>query len=270
MVSSHRDPDKALQPSSHTGESTRASLRWPGTLYRRLLQSHKVESLFRTVVGIETSERVAALTFDDGPDPEWTPRILETLGRHAAKATFFLIGRNVDAAPDIARRIVNEGHAVGNHTFSHPLLADCSPLKVAMELAACQRSIARATGQSPSLMRPPFGAQRVDTYVTARVLGYDVVHWSASTDDWLGDSADTMARRVLPATAPGGILLLHDKLEPPPTGPTPESDALADRSATVEVLNLIIRPLQQDGYRFVTIPELLAKGKKRRQKWFWK
>lgn len=237
--------------------------------YGRLLRSYKVQSLFPTVVGVETPERLAALTFDDGPDPEWTPRVLETLARHGALGTFFLLGRNVDAAPDIARRVVAEGHAIGNHSYSHPCLADCHPLTVARELKMCQRAIRRATGQSPHLMRPPFGAQSVDTYLTARVLGYEVVNWSVSSDDWLGDAAEVLAARVVPALAPGGIILLHDKLEPPPTGPTPESARLADRTATVAALDLIITPLKAQGYRFVTVPALLAAGRVRRQRWFW-
>jgi peptidoglycan/xylan/chitin deacetylase (PgdA/CDA1 family) len=237
--------------------------------YGRLMRSYKVQSLFPTVVGVETSERVAALTFDDGPDPEWTPRVLDTLARHGARGTFFLLGRNVDAAPDIARRVVDEGHAIGNHSYSHPCLADCHPLTVARELRKCQRAIRHATGQTTHLMRPPYGAQMVDTYLTARTLGYEVVNWSVSSDDWLGDPAETLAQRVVPTLAPGGIILMHDKLEPPPTGPTPESAALADRSATVAALDLIIAPLKAQGYRFVTVPTLMAAGRLRRQRWFW-
>lgn len=233
------------------------------------MRSYKVQSLFKTVVGVETDEPLAALTFDDGPDARWTPLVLDTLARHGALGTFFLLGRNVDAAPDVARRIVAEGHAIGNHSYSHPCLADCRPTDVARELAACQRAIRRATGVSPSLMRPPFGAQVVDTYLTARAMGYEVVHWSASTDDWLGDPAETLAQRVVPALTPGGIVLLHDKLEPPPSGPTADSIALADRSATIVALDLIISPLMAQGYRFVTVPTLLAAGPKRRQRWFW-
>ena len=246
----------------------------PGLLsrgYSRILKSHKLQSRLQTIVGVETAAPVAALTFDDGPDPRWTPMVLDVLARLDAKATFFLLGRNVEAHPAVARRIVEEGHAIGNHTYSHPCLADCSPREVARQLAACDRAIRAATGQSPRLMRPPFGAQGVDTYLTVRALGYNVIHWSASSQDWLGDAAETLAGRVLGSLTPGGIVLMHDSWQPPPAGHATGGDpaVLADRTPTVDALLLIIEPLQRQDYRFVTMNELLTHGPARRTRWFW-
>lgn len=239
-------------------------------LYSRIMQSYKLRLLFKTVVGVETGERVTALTFDDGPDPRWSPVVLDILARYDAKGTFFLLGHKVAAHPDLARRIVEEGHAIGNHTFSHPCLAECRLRDVVRELAECRRAIVAATGIAPRLMRPPYGAQRIDTFVTTRGLGYEVVHWSAAGQDWLGDPGRVVAERVLSELTPGGIVLLHDSWEPPPGAHSSEHDAgLADRTATIEALELIVEASRRQGYRFVTVPELLAVGPRRRRSWFW-
>jgi peptidoglycan/xylan/chitin deacetylase (PgdA/CDA1 family) len=198
-------------------------------------------SLFRSVIGSRSGERVVALTFDDGPDPESTPAILRELARFGAHATFFLLGRNVARHPGLARDIVDVGHVVGNHAFTHRNLALCSALEVVRELRGCQGAIAAATGTRPRIMRPPYGFQRARTFLTARALGLRVVHWSVSADDWLGDPAPVVADRVLGATRPGSVVLLHDC-----------------QPATVDALGAILTGLHADGYAFVTIPELLA------------
>ena len=236
----------------------------------RVRHSHKLQSLFRTIVGVETDQRLIALTFDDGPDPQWTPAVMETLARLGAKGTFFVLGRNVESHPGLVRQLLADGHAIGNHTFSHSCLAHHGPGHVVRELGACHRAIKQATGQSVWLMRPPFGAQTIDTFLTAHLLGYRTIHWSASAHDWLGEPARVLADRVLAAAGPGAIVLMHDGWQPPPDGSVPGNAAtLADRTATIEALPLIIEPLSRDGYRFVTVPELLAAGSPRRKRWFW-
>jgi peptidoglycan/xylan/chitin deacetylase (PgdA/CDA1 family) len=230
-----------------------------------VMNSYKVQSRLQTVVGVETTERVAALTFDDGPDPTWTPRILDCLAQYGAKATFFLVGRNVRTWPQIVRRIVAEGHAVGNHTFTHPCLVSCSPRRVMHELGRCQTAIHDAAGLKTTLMRPPYGSQNVATYVMARSLGYRVIHWSAAGHDWLGATAAGLIARITRELKPGGILLLHDRLEPRPTGP--DAGALADRRATIQALFQLLTA-DVGRFQFVTIPELLACGPVRRRIWF--
>src|SRR5690606_19177353 len=121
--------------------------------------------------------------------PESTPHILDMLELYDVKATFFLLGQNVAEHPQIARAIVKRGHAIGNHTFNHPRLADLNPVQVARELRRCQRTIQDAVGSRPALMRPPYGAQSPSAALTARMLGHTIVHWSVSGDDWLGDPA---------------------------------------------------------------------------------
>lgn len=238
--------------------------------YSRVIHSYKVQGLCRTVVGVETTERIVAITFDDGPDPRWTPAILETLARHGARGTFFVLGLNVAREPELTRRIIAGGHALGNHTNTHPCLADLSPGQIAEELGACRRAIESATKTTPRLMRPPYGAQRVDTYVTSRALGYRVIHWSAAGVDWEGDPGALVAERVLNKLTPGGIVLLHDSWQRKPGEPPGDRDALlADRTPTIEALEVILESGARDGFRFVTVPELLALGPARRERWFW-
>jgi peptidoglycan/xylan/chitin deacetylase (PgdA/CDA1 family) len=228
------------------------------------------DNWLQTIVGCRTTRKIIALTFDDGPNPDCTPRILEILARYQVKATFFMLGGNVAAHPEIARKVAQAGHAIGNHTFTHPCLADCSPVEVTRELLQCQRTIREVIGVAPKVMRPPFGTQNPASYLTARMMGYAIVNWSASGEDWQGNPAPVVTERVLADVQPGGIILLHDGLEPPPHQAEwrPGDDLFQDRSATIEALPMIIEPLQGQGYQFVTLPEMICMGSLARQSWF--
>jgi peptidoglycan/xylan/chitin deacetylase (PgdA/CDA1 family) len=216
-----------------------------------------------TVVGSDTPAKIAALTFDDGPS-EFTPQILNILHRYQLKATFYLLGKNVAAHPEVARDILRQGHAIGNHTYSHPYLSDINPIQVAEELRRCQEAIEATTGVKPRTMRPPHGAQTLSSYLVSRMLGYTTVHWSASGDDWTNDPAPVVADRVLKKVKPGSIILLHDGIEPADTEPQ------QDRAATVTALSTIIETLQSLGYQFVTVPQLLHFTRLSRKIWFVK
>ena len=231
---------------------------------------HARDNWLKTIVGCRTTRKIVALTFDDGPNPDYTPLILEILAHYQIKATFFLLGRNVAAYSETAREVARAGHAIGNHTFTHPCLADCSPVGVARELFQCQRTIQEMIGVVPEVMRPPFGIQDPKSFLTARVMGYAAVHWSASGNDWRGDSAPVVAERILADIQPGGIILLHDGWEPPPyqTEWQPEYDLFQDRSPTIEALPMIIEPLQSQGYQFLTLPEMIRRGPLAKQSWF--
>jgi peptidoglycan/xylan/chitin deacetylase (PgdA/CDA1 family) len=223
----------------------------------------------KAIVGCRTTWKIVALTFDDGPNPDYTPPILETLDEYQIKATFFLLGRNVAAYPETARQVARAGHAVGNHTCTHPCLADCSPLEVARELFQCQRIIRAVIGMIPEVMRPPFGMQAPASYLTARMMGYAIVNWSASGEDWQGDSAPVVAERIVADIQPGGVILLHDGIEPPPYQAKwrPGDDLFQDRSPTIKALPMIIELLHSQGYRFVTLPEMIRMGSLVRQHW---
>lgn len=238
--------------------------------YYRILDNNWLKSRLKTIVGCQTTQKIVALTFDDGPNLIYTPQILDILAHYRVKATFFLLGRNVTAHPETAKLVAKQGHTLGNHTFSHPCLADCSFAQVVNELAHCQQTIREATGIAPQLMRPPYGLLAPVSFITARLLGYQVVNWSVSGEDWNGEASPLLAERVLRNIQPGGIILLHDGWEPSPhqTESKPENDLFQDRSPTIKALPMIIEPLQRQGYQFVTLSEMIRMKPLTKQSWF--
>jgi peptidoglycan/xylan/chitin deacetylase (PgdA/CDA1 family) len=137
-----------------------------------------------------------ALTFDDGPNPAWTPRLLEILAGHDVRATFFLVGKSAQAEPGLVRRIVAAGHLIGNHSWSHPNLALASPRRVQEELSRTKESLEEIAGAPVRFFRPPFGARRPVVFRVARSLGMVPVLWNAMTSDWREPSADRIAERL--------------------------------------------------------------------------
>lgn len=197
-----------------------------------------------------------SLTFDDGPDPKWTPQILDILKQEQVPATFFVIGKNGQAYPDLVRRIVNEGHEIGNHTFTHPNLGEIPGPLTDLELNATQRLIESLTGRSTLLFRPPyFGDAEADTpeevepAIRAREMGYIMVGLRIDPDDWqLPVTADQIVNRTVaraldtnPETR-GQVVLLHD--------------SGGDRSATIAALPRLIHELRRRGFKFVQTSEL--------------
>lgn len=150
-----------------------------------------------------------ALTFDDGPHPEQTPAILDLLARTGAKATFFLLGERAARYPDIVRRIASEGHAIANHSWSHPWMPKLSGGRIEAELARCQEVLQEITGQPPRFVRPPYGSRDFRFYRIARRLQLTPVLWSHDSLDWAGAGTERVLRRLRRA-GPGDIVLLHD------------------------------------------------------------
>ena len=174
-------------------------------------------------------EHQVALTFDDGPDPEWTPRILDILKAANVKAAFFLVGVNAERYPVLVRRIVAEGHEIGNHTYYHPNLALCWPEHVRLELNATQLLLETITGRATTLFRPPYAADTSPSKLSeltplqiAQDLDYLVVLENIDPQDWARPGADVIVQRVKQQRRDGSIILLHD--------------AGGDRSQTVEAL----------------------------------
>ncbi len=137
-----------------------------------------------------------ALTFDDGPNPAWTPQLLDALASHNIRATFFLVGRYAQVVPDLVRRIQLGGHLIGNHSWSHPNLAFTSAANVREELRTTQDTLAQITGRPIRFFRPPFGARRPFVLRTARSLAMEPVLWNAITNDWSEPSAERIALRL--------------------------------------------------------------------------
>ncbi len=153
-----------------------------------------------------------ALTFDDGPNPNHTPAVLDLLARENLKATFFVIGSNVGKQPEIARRLVGEGHAIGGHTYDHREIVSLTPAELESEMSRCRQAIREATGVDSILFRPPRG--RVDFASIRRVcrLGYCLVHWTKTYGDYQSDGADRLVERMQRNPLRSrDIVLLHDR-----------------------------------------------------------
>lgn len=151
-----------------------------------------------------------ALTFDDGPNPAITPRLLDLFDRYEVRATFFLIGRHVRACPGLAKETIARGHTVGNHTDTHPRLLWLSHQRIVDELQRCQDSIESATGRRPAWMRPPYGYRGPQLQRAVKQAGLEsVVMWSVTLFDWRPQPAARLAKRLRRARG-GDIVLLHD------------------------------------------------------------
>lgn len=195
-----------------------------------------------------TNSRQLAFTFDDGPNDPHTLKLLEVLAKHGVRATFFMIGRYVQQRPHIARAVAQAGHAIGNHTFTHPNLIFCSEMQTRIQLAECNRAIEDAVGQTPKLFRPPFGGRRPSTLRIAGELGLAPVMWNVTGWDWNAHSSEAVERKVSRQVHGGDIVLLHDG-----------SHKLGlDRWHTVAATDRLVARYQSEAYHFVTIPEILA------------
>ncbi len=213
-----------------------------------------------TVVRGSTSVPEIALTFDDGPNPPYTDRILDVLEREHVHATFFVVGRAAVAYPQTLRRIVREGNAIGNHTWDHPHLIMESRSAIATELDRTQRAIVKITGHPTHLMRPPFGIRDFRVIQEARKRGYTVVMWSVPLpNDWEQPGDRTITKRVVPDVRDGSIIVLHDGNRGrlcAPRGPFKPHDC--DRTQEIAATREIVEALHARGFRFVTIPQLIA------------
>jgi peptidoglycan/xylan/chitin deacetylase (PgdA/CDA1 family) len=210
-----------------------------------------------TIMNVKTSEPVVALTFDDGPDPVYTPQLLEILGKYGVQCTFFLTGEAAVRHPDIVKRIADGGHAIGNHSWDHPSF----PLISASERRAQIRKCAKALEPyGAKIFRPPYADQNLASRLDALLLGYQVVTYDVATDDWCGGTAATIAGQIEQKIHPGCVIVLHDRL----------FDALEkahfDRISVLEAVNIILSRLS-GLYRFVTVPELLRLGKAGKTIW---
>jgi peptidoglycan/xylan/chitin deacetylase (PgdA/CDA1 family) len=205
----------------------------------------------RTFVALPHGSKLIALTYDDGPNDPHTLRLLEILAKYGATATFFLIGRFVAQRPDIAREILKAGHAIGNHTFTHPNLIFAGDGETRSQLERCQRAIQDAIGQTPVLFRPPFGGRRPGTLSIARSLGLKPIMWNITAYDWNAPPADRIFQRVSGKIRGGDVVLLHDGSYLAMGG---------DRTQTVMATDRLIERWKPEGYRFVGVPETIEKA----------
>ncbi|ANW21754.1 polysaccharide deacetylase family protein [Streptomyces clavuligerus] len=182
----------------------------------------------------ESSGRTMVLTFDDGPDPEYTPAVLRTLRRYGVRAMFFVCGEMVEAYPRLVREMADDGHVIGNHTWSHPLIPRLTPSGIRAELGRTSEVIEAVSGLPPLWYRAPFGAWNRHSFEIGAELGMEPLAWTVDTLDWMEPGTGTIVSRVLDGAGPGVVVLSHD--------------AGGDRSQSVAALRYYLPRLLESGY----------------------
>jgi peptidoglycan-N-acetylglucosamine deacetylase len=240
---------RVLRPSTHTP-------RWPwfaaflaldalvlvGTLERR------APIFGRIFYRGRTDQRVASLTFDDGPNEPYTSRVLDILAEFDVKATFFVVGENAERFPSAVARAAREGHEIGNHTYDHAVLPFKGPRAVAAQIERTSSIVERLTGTRPVLFRAPHGWRNPWVSTVARDHGVRPVAWTLGVWDTDRPGAEAIVRRTLTGMCNGCVLLLHDGRD---------TEHGADTSQLVEALPAIIRGLRERGYRLLALSELI-------------
>jgi peptidoglycan/xylan/chitin deacetylase (PgdA/CDA1 family) len=183
--------------------------------------------------------RTIVLTFDDGPDPRYTPHILDTLAEYEVRATFFVCGEMADWNRDLLSRMADEGHVVGNHTWSHPLLTRLRRSKIRSEMERTSDVIEKAYGERPQWFRAPYGAWNRAAFQLGAELGMEPLAWTVDTLDWTTPGTRSIVHRVEDGAAPGVVVLSHD--------------AGGNRSQTVRALRTWLPHLLDSGYH-ITVP----------------
>ena len=207
---------------------------------------HRNSPFFGRALGkIDSDRKVVALTFDDGPNPQATPLILDTLGEKGVRATFFVLGSHAERWPELVRRISHEGHQLGNHGYFHRKLQFKSPFYVSRDIRLGIRAIQRAGAPAPRYFRAPHGFRSPWTTPIASSYGERTVGWSLGVWDSDRPGVDEIVRRTLEGVTPGSIVLLHDGDGYNPNG---------DRLQTAAALPRIIDRLKDEGYEFKTLP----------------
>ena len=191
---------------------------------------------------VAVADKFIAMTFDDGPHPQNTPRLLDMLRARNIKATFYVVGRNAELYPQIVRRTVAEGHEIGNHSFTHRLFSKLSDSEIRDELSRTRDAIGRAAGVQPRTLRPPYGGmlQRQREWVYAE-FGYPTILWSVDPLDWRRPGANAVCARILSGTTAGSIVLAHDL-----------------HGQSVDAMPATLDGLLRRGFKFVTVSQLLA------------
>jgi peptidoglycan/xylan/chitin deacetylase (PgdA/CDA1 family) len=202
----------------------------------------------RTFTGNPAKFRQLALTYDDGPNDPHTLELLEVLAKHNVRATFFMLGRHVAERPQVAQAVAQAGHVIGNHTFNHPNLIFSLRAQLIQEIEQCRRALAETVGEHSNLFRPPFGGRRPQTLRTVRALGMLPVMWTVAANDWSVSSAEKIEQRVARQVRGGDVILMHDG---------GHSTRPADRSHTVGATHRLIARYKEQGFEFVTVPELM-------------
>jgi len=227
-------------------------------LRRLLVGARQTMNVMGTITHVRIRDPVAALTFDDGPDPQWTPRILDILERHQARATFFMVGEAAQRYPKLVQRVAQTGHAIGYHSWDHPSFPLITGSERRAQLRACAKAIAPYGRRT---FRPPYGPQCVASRLDALWLGYQVVTWNLLAYDWLDHDENWMAKRLVRQIKPGSVILFHAALY------HFMEERYTNREPMLEALNTLLEQVG-DCFRLITVPELLRHGRPQRRNWY--
>ena len=197
---------------------------------------------------VQTKQKIVALTFDDGPYSPYTEQILDVLQEHGIQATFFLVGSNAEKHSELVKRIVEQGHQIGNHTYTHVDLLKLDRSAALTEIDRTNTVLKAAVGFAPHVVRPPHGFRDPAIMDVMANRGLAVVEWSVMSKDWTNPGTEAIVDRTVSKVKNGSVILLHDG---------DGIAAKADRSQTVAATRKIIEQLQAKGYRFVTVDEIL-------------
>lgn len=211
----------------------------------RILQQRYPEIFFTQG---PTDQKRIALTFDDGPDPRFSNDVLDVLKQYNVPATFFVLGSKAVANPEIVKRMQNEGHVIGNHTYAHPNLVEEADLEtLEREVTRTEDALNEIIGYRTKLFRPPYGFLYNELVEKLGEMNDYVIAWDVDSLDWQEEQPEVIASRVVDNIHPGAIILMHDGAE-----------STGDRTNTILSLQQIIPQLQEQGYEFVTVPDLLS------------
>ena len=198
----------------------------------------------RAFCNADTKDKVIALTYDDGPDPEHTAAVLDVLKAHQVKATFFLIGEKAEAHPELVQRILDEGHDIGNHSWSHKnLFPFYSKKKMSDQLRKTDEAIEKITGRKPELFRPPFGVTNPTVAHVIKERGYKAIGWNIRSFDTTKQPRDLVFQRISQQVAPGAVVLMHDRMF--------EAEKLTEK---------LLDFVEKKGYRVIPISEMMKGG----------
>lgn len=242
VVTSFAQPTQENLPDPKGGSELSERVKYPVSNY--ILQERYPETIF---LSGDRSENRIALTFDDGPDPRFTPQILDVLQGYNVKATFFLMGARAKAYPELVQRIIDEGHIIGNHTYWHPDLVEEGDIPTLQnEVNRTEATLAEQIGYRTKLFRAPYGFLNNELVEKLQDMNYSVVGWTVDSLDWQEAAPEVIAYNVLNNIHPVAIILMHDGAE-----------WEGDRTNTIEALRQIIPTVKDEGFEFTTVPELV-------------
>jgi peptidoglycan-N-acetylglucosamine deacetylase len=196
---------------------------------------------------IHTSKKVVAITFDDGPNPVYTPQVLEIFSKAKGKATFFMIGEQMRNHPEVVKLVTDQGHEIGNHTFTHPKLSQLSIHDCLNEIEETEKLIEKMAGRKPVIFRPPYFDYNQDTVSLLQKKRYPMIGaLNLEAQDWEQPGVEHIVQKSREAVKDGSILIFHD--------------GYGDRSQTIEAVQLLVSELTLQGYQLVTVSELLKQS----------